>query len=67
MLDHTPPVYIRAAIATAISNHTLELINKYTNNEITHEAYKMLSFPVMANRVIEEAINKAVKEWHNEA
>ena len=62
-MSHPTPVAIKAAIAAAILENTLDLMKKADADQISHTEYLESSFPVFAGRIIDAAIDKACKQY----
>ncbi|MGB1178045.1 MAG: hypothetical protein ACPG4J_02120 [Lentibacter algarum] len=62
-MSHPTPVAIKAAIAATILENTLDLMKKVDDGKMSHTEYLENSFPVFAGRIIDEAIDKACKQY----
>ena len=62
-MSHPTPVAIKAAIAATILENTLDLMKKVDDGKMSHTQYLENSFPVFAGRIIDEAIDKACKQY----
>lgn len=58
-----PPIIIKMAIARAIGERSAELLRQSSRGEITHQAFLASNFPCDGYGYLNEAIDKAVKEW----
>jgi hypothetical protein len=62
-MSHPTPAAIKAALVADIAKHTLALFEELDAGKITHAQLLSKAFPPCAASFIEEAIDKACKDY----